>query len=269
LKRIIAIGVIIISHWAMGVAAAESSIDIWTTLLKPKYFPDAILIEGSGVIELTSPYRAEDAAVTPVSVRASFPQSTGRFVKTIYMFVEGNPQPLAGIFHLTKEMGRADLAMRVRVDKYTNVRAIAVLNNGEHHMVTNFVKASGGCSAPLSADYSTAMQSIGGMKFKIIGDRNADETAVAQFMLSHPNVTGMQKDQKTQLIRPAHYVESVEIFFNDTHVMTAQTGFSISADPSFRFFFKPVKGGKIRAIASDSKGNSWTQTFDVEAGRSL
>ena len=57
------------------------------------------------------------------------------------MFVDANPQPLVGVFHLTPEMGRADLAMRVRVDKYTNVRAIAVLNTGEHHMATNFVKA--------------------------------------------------------------------------------------------------------------------------------
>lgn len=251
------------------VVANQSPIDIWASLLKPKYFPDVTLIEGSGVIELKSPYRAEDATVTPISVHAGFPQSSERFIETIYMFVEGNPQPLAGIFHLTKAMGRADLAMRVRVDKYTNVRAIAVLDNGEHHMVTNFVKAHGGCSAPLAADYSRAMQSIGEMKFKILGDRNQDDTAVAQFMLSHPNVTGMQKDQKTQLIRPAHYVEFVEIYFNDTHVMTAETGFSISADPSFRFFFKPVSGGEIRAKASDSKGHSWEQTFNVQGGKDL
>ena len=255
--------------WAVDLSAAQSPIDVWASLLKPKYFPDITLIEGGGVIELMSPYRAEDAAVTPISVRASFPQSENRFVETIYMFVEANPQPLAGIFHLTKEMGRADLAMRVRIDQYTNVRAIAVLNNGEHHMVTNFVKAQGGCSAPLAADYSRAMQSIGKMKFKIVGDRNTDETAVAQFMLSHPNVTGMQKDQKTQLIRPAHYVESVEIYFNDRHVLTAETGFSISADPSFRFFFKPETGGHVRAKVSDSKGNSWTQTFDVQGERNL
>ena len=71
-------------------------------------------------------------------------------------------------------MGRADLAMRIRVDKYTNVRAIAVLNNGEHHMVTNFVKAQGGCSAPLAADYKRAMEKLGDMKFKTVGDINED-----------------------------------------------------------------------------------------------
>ncbi len=199
-----------------------------------------------------------------MSITATFPQTEERFIEKIYMFVEKNPQPLVGLFHLTPDMGRADLAMRVRVDQYTNVRAIAVLNDGEHHIVTNFVKAQGGCSAPLAADFDAAMKKIGDMKFRMLGNKNEDDTIVAQFMLSHPNVTGMQKDQKTQLIRPAHFVETVKIFFNDKHVMTAETGFSVSADPSFRFFFRPRGGGVLRAEVSDSKGNAWKRNFPVD-----
>lgn len=251
--------------FAANAGANQSEVSIWDSFLKPKYFPDAKLLENGGVIELKTPYRAEDASVTPVSITAEFPQSPTRYIETIYMFVDKNPQPLVGIFHLTPAMGRADLAMRVRVDQYTNVRAIAVLNNGEHHMVTNFVKAQGGCSAPLAADFAAAMETIGEMKFRTMGEPNDDRTLVGQFMLSHPNVTGMQKDQKTQLIRPAHYVETVKIYYNDKHIMTAETGFSISADPSFRFFFRPEGGGKLRAEVHDSKGNSWQQTFSVDA----
>ena len=242
----------------------QSKVDVWQAFLKPKYFENVEFIEDGNVIELKTPYRAEDASVTPVSIKATFPQSDERSIDKIYMFVDENPQPLVGVFHLTKEMGRADLAMRVRVDKYTNVRAIAVLNNGEHHMVTNFVKAQGGCSAPLAADYARAMERLGDMKFKTVGDLNEDRTMVGQFLLSHPNVTGMQKDQKTQLIRPAHYVEKIKIFYNGTHIMTAETGFSVSADPSFRFFFKPEEGGELTAEVVDSKGNEWTQKFSVE-----
>ncbi|MFT4580346.1 MAG: sulfur-oxidizing protein SoxY [Gammaproteobacteria bacterium] len=245
--------------------AQSSPIDIWETLLRPAYFPEIALIENSNVITLKTPYRAEDATVTPLSIKASFSQSSSRFIDKIYLFVEQNPQPLVGIFHLTSAMGRADLAMRIRVDKYSNVRAVAVLDNGEHHLVTNFVKAQGGCSAPLAADFAKAMQSIGNMKFRLLGDKQVDSTMLAQFMLSHPNITGMQKDQKTQLIRPAHYVETVKIYFNNEHILTANTGFSISSDPSFRFFFKPEGGGEIRAEVVDSKGNEWKQTFMVES----
>lgn len=257
--------VVICSLYLGAVDANQSKIDVWETLLKPKYFPDTVFNEAGSVIELRTPYRAEDASVTPVSITAKFPQTDRRFIEKIYMFVDENPQPLVGVFHLTPSMGRADLAMRVRIDKYTNVRAVAVLNSGEHHIVSNFVKAQGGCSAPLAADFATAMENIGVMKFRLLGEINPDDTVVGQFMLSHPNVTGMQKDQKTQLIRPAHYVKTVKIFFNDEHVLTAETGFSISADPSFRFFFRPHGGGELRAEVSDSKGNAWTQTFAVDA----
>lgn len=244
--------------------AQQSKVDIWEAFLKPKYFENVEIIEDTDVIVLKTPYRAEDAAVTPVSIKAAFPQTDERSIDKIYMFVDENPQPLVGIFHLTKDMGRADLAMRIRVDKYTNVRAIAVLNNGEHHMVTNFVKAQGGCSAPLAADYARALDNLGNMKFKTVGDLNEDRTMVGQFLLSHPNVTGMQKDQKTQLFRPAHYVEKIKIFYNDKHIMTAETGFSVSSDPSFRFFFKPLDGGELRAEVIDSKGNEWTEKFPVK-----
>lgn len=249
---------------SLPVAALEQSpVDVWATMLKPHYFADAQLVEGRSVIDMKTPYRAEDAAFTPVSITAAFPQTEARFIETIYVFVEKNPQPLVGVFHLTQAMGRADLAMRVRVDQYTNIRAVAVLNNGEHHLVTNFVKAQGGCSAPAASDFDKAMARIGSMKFRAVADEQRADLMIGQFMLSHPNVTGMQKDQKTQLIRPEHYVKTIRIYEGDTLLMTAETGFSVSEDPSFRFFFKPNGAGQLRAEVVDSKGLSWSETFEL------
>jgi len=248
-----------------AVAAQQSPVDVWATFLKPKYFKDVTLIEDDTVITLRTPYRAEDAAFTPVTIKAQFPQTPERYVERIYIVVDNNPEPLAGVFHLTPESGRADLALRLRIDSYTNVRAIAVLNDGEHHMVTNFVKAQGGCSAPLGSDYQAAMERLGQMNFRTVGSRTPEDALVGQLMLSHPNVTGMQKDQKTQLIRPAHFVKSVKLFYNDTLIMTAETGISISEDPSFRFFFRPHDGGELRAEVVDSEGREFRHTFKVDA----
>ncbi|MCC7120442.1 MAG: thiosulfate oxidation carrier complex protein SoxZ, partial [Gammaproteobacteria bacterium] len=72
-------------------------------------------------------------------------------------------------------------------------------------------------------------------------------------------------DQKTQLIRPAHYVKAIKLYFNDRLIMTAETGISISEDPSFRFFFKPTGDGELRADVVDSKGMEWTHSFKVGA----
>ncbi|MGE0486077.1 MAG: quinoprotein dehydrogenase-associated SoxYZ-like carrier [Gammaproteobacteria bacterium] len=246
-----------------GAHAQQSAVDIWATLLKPKYFPDVELAEGRSIIDMKTPYRSEDAAYTPVSITAGIPQTAERYIEKLYVFVENNPQPLVGVFTLTPQMGRADLAMRVRVDQYTNVRAVAVLNTGEHHMVTNYVKAAGGCSAPLAADFEAAMERIGSMKFRTIGDEGDDDLLIGQFMLSHPNITGMQKDQKTQLIRPEHYVKTIRLYHGDDLLMTAETGFSVSADPSFRFFFRDTGARELRAEVVDSKGLAWEQHFDV------
>ena len=248
---------------ALAAHANQSEVDIWATLLKPNYFPDVELIEGRSIIDMKTPYRSEDAAVTPVSITAAIAQTPERYIESIYLFVERNPQPLVGLFHLTPDMGKADLAMRVRVDQYTNVRAIAKLNTGEHHMVTNFVKAQGGCSAPPASDFAKAMERIGSMKFRTIGAPAEDGLLIGQFMLSHPNVTGMQKDQKTQLIRPAHYVKTIKLYQGERLIMTAETGFSVSEDPSFRFFFKHAGDGQIRAEVVDSKGGEWSKAFDL------
>ncbi|MGR8921859.1 MAG: quinoprotein dehydrogenase-associated SoxYZ-like carrier [Gammaproteobacteria bacterium] len=248
-----------------GLATEQSEVDVWETLLKPTYFGDTRLVEGQSVISMKTPYRSEDAAFTPVSIKAGIAQTPERFIEKIYLFVERNPQPLVGVFELTPAMGRADLAMRVRIDQYTNVRAVAVLNTGEHHLTTNFVKASGGCSAPLAADFKAAMERIGSMKFRATPSEQADELMIGQFLLSHPNITGMQKDQKTQLIRPEHYVKSIKLYQGDTLLMTAETGFSVSADPSFRFFFRDNGAGELRAEVVDSKGMSWEKHFDLES----
>lgn len=255
------VGLFVVDAHCAG--ANESDIDVWATFLKPKYFGDAELIEGRSVIDMKTPYRAEDSAFTPVSITAGMEQTPERFIQKIYLFVEKNPQPLVGVFNLTPEMGRADLAMRVRVDKYTNVHAIAVMNNGEHHKVTNFVKAQGGCSAPLAADFAAAMDRIGDMKFRAVQSKQEEDLLVGQFLLSHPNITGMQKDQKTQLIRPEHYVKTIRLYQGDTLIMTAETGFSVSADPSFRFFFKPNGAGELRAEVEDSKGLNWEKNFPI------
>lgn len=244
--------------------AEQSAISVWDAFLKDKYFKDVNIIEDKTVIDMTTPYRAEDAALTPVSITAKIPQTAERYIKDIYLIIDQNPQPLAAIFHTTMEMGKADLAMRIRIDKYTNVRAIAVLNNSEHHMVVNYVKASGGCSDPFGGDIYEALKTAGKMKFRTVGEVLADQTEVGQFSVSHPNFTGMSINQHTGNIVPAHYVNRLKLTYNDKVIMSAETGISISVDPSYRFFFRPGQGGKLKAEVEDSKGGKYVEEFDVK-----
>jgi sulfur-oxidizing protein SoxY len=250
----------------VAVAAQQSTLDVWTTLLKPHHFGDVEVIEDRTVIDLVTPYRAEDAAVTPVHIKAMIPQTAERYIKTIYLFVDKNPEPLVGIFEFTEEVGRADLALRIRVDKYTDVRAVAVLNDGAHHMVANFVKAQGGCAIPLSIDYNAAMANIGQVQLKLLSPEEPDDGIVTQLRVRHPNLTGMQMDYKIYAVRPAHYVQKISVFLDGRPLMTAETGISVSEDPSFRFFLKPRAEGELTAEITDSKGTTWSESIAVGVG---
>ncbi len=244
--------------------AQQSAADTWSSLLKPHYFKDVTIVEDKTVFDLLTPYRAEDAAVTPVRIKAAIPQTPARHIRTIYLFVDQNPEPLVGRFDFTPRSGRADLALRVRIDRYTNVRAVAVLNTGEHHMVTNFVKAQGGCAAPLATDYGAAMKHLGEMQIRTLGGgkERGDEIAT-QLMIRHPNITGMQMDYRIYAVRPAHYVKKVRVMLDGESILTAETGISVSEDPSFRFFLRAREGAKLTAEVTDSKGRHWTRTLDV------
>ena len=240
----------------------QSPIEPWDALLRPHDFPDIPIIEDNTVIALNAPYRAEDAAMTPVRIKAQFAQTPARYIETIHLYVDHNPEPRAGIFRFTPTSGRADLALRLRIDRYTHVRAIAVLNTGEHHMASAFVKAQGGCAIPVAIDYNKAMAGLGQMQLHARG-AGAEDDIATQLRVRHPNFTGMQMDFRIYAVRPAHYVKTIRVSLNGTPVMSAETGISISEDPSFRFFFRPGGAQALRAEVVDSKGLSWRETFKI------
>lgn len=251
-----------------GVAGAtgdQSEVDLWATLLKPRYFQDRPIDVGTGVVELRVPVRAEDSGVVPVSINAKIPQTPEHYIRTLYVFIDKNPKPLAGVFHLTPALGRADLAMRLRINEFTFVRVVAETSDGTLHMHEGFTRASGGCSEPPPfLKLKEARARIGEMRFHAHEKTPGDDVALGQLIISHPNITGLQLDQRTRAFIPAEYVTKIEISFNGEHIMTAETDISISEDPSFRFFFRPRAGGTIEARMTDSKGRSFTRSFPVD-----
>jgi sulfur-oxidizing protein SoxY len=248
---------------ARPLAAQQSPVEIWDALLKPHHFPGIEIVEDATVIDLSAPYRSEDAAVTPIRIEAKIPQTAERYIETIHLFVDANPEPKVGTFHFTPTTGRADLALRIRIDKYTDVRAVAVLNTGEHHMAKRYVKAQGGCAIPIAIDYKQAIAGLGKIQLRSLAGPADAGGLPTQLRVRHPNFTGMQMDYKIYAIRPAHYVKTIRILLNGEPVMTAETGISVSEDPSFRFFLEPRSSGELTAEISDSKGNSWSETIPL------
>ncbi len=238
---------------------------LWTGGMKQAYFGDRPIVQSDELIVLDVPKRAQDAALVPVSITAQVPQTDERYIKTVYLIIDKNPGALAGKFHFTPNSGRADLEFRVRVDAYSPVRAIAELNSGELYMSRRFIKASGGCSAPAGSDLDAAMARLGRIKLKTHSDARIDNATPAQLMISHPNLNGLQMDQLTRLYAPAHFVRHIKVSFDGNEVFSAETGFGISENPSFRFYFVPRGDGELTAEVVDTKELQFSQTLQVSA----
>ena len=250
-----------------GTAVADSEEDsVWLGGLRATYFGDRPIVQSDDVIELEAPERAENAAVVPIRIKARIPQTDERYIKTITLIIDMNPGQLAGRFHFTPKNGRADLGLRMRVNAYGPVRAIAETNDGKLFMSRRFVKASGGCSAASGTDIDAAKRRMGKMKFKTDKPVLPGEPLAVQLRVSHPNLTGLQMDQVTQLYAMAHYVEKVTISFDGQTVFSAETGFSLSENPSFRFYFVPESAGELHAEVIDTEGLRFTGQYAVIPG---
>jgi sulfur-oxidizing protein SoxY len=259
----------------MAAIAAEDE-KVWNNVLKPEYFAQQAIEESNGVIELEAPMRAEDPALVPFKIVSKIKQTKDNYIKRILVLVDNNPFPFVGDFDFTPESGKADVAMRIRVNSNSNIRAIAEMNDGKLIMTKKFVKASGGCSAPIGANLDEAMSRLGKMKFRLEDEVKIGEPNQVQLMISHPNITGMQMDQITRFVKKSHFVKDVKVTFNGKPVFIAKTDIAISSDPNFRFYFVPDKAGELKAEVTDtscelptkrdvcSKGNTFTETFKVQ-----
>jgi sulfur-oxidizing protein SoxY len=227
---------------------------IWQKVRASLFQARPIATATDDVISLDAPLRAEDAAIVPISIKTRYPQSPERYIDKIYLIIDNNPSPISAIFKFTPHSGRADIETRVRIDEYTQVRAIAETNDGELHMATRFVKASGGCSAPPGKDAQAALATLGRMKFRVEGDATGKQAGpvLAQLMISHPNNSGLAMDQVSRLFTPAHFVRQVNITYAGQPVMSADIDFSISENPNFRFYFLPRGEGELKAEVLDS-----------------
>ena len=205
------------------------------------------------MITLETPKRAEDAAIVPIAIRAAFPQSSQRAIQTIWLFVDNNPSPIAGVFQFAQESGRADIETRIRVEEYTYVRAVARTSDGRLHMAANYVKASGGCSAPAGKDAAAARANLGKMKLRVDDGALPGQPSRAQLMVSHPNDSGLALDQITRTYAQPHFVRRVEVSYAGKPVLIADVDFSISENPNFRFYFTPGNGGELDAKVVDNQ----------------
>jgi sulfur-oxidizing protein SoxY len=251
---------------ACGWAAAAAEPDPWPELAQA-FFKDRPLVDGSGLIAIDMPDRAEDAAIVPVTLRATLPPGDARRVEAFTLVIDENPAPLAAVFNIGPRAVVSAISTRVRVNSYTNVHAVAELSDGKLYVVKTYVKASGGCSAP--AAKNADQPGLGQLRFRQFtpaGD--SGKAREAQVMVRHPNNSGLQMDQVTRLYTPAYFVQGVKVWQGDEPLLAMEGSIAISEDPNIRFTFAPNGTAPFRVEVIDTKdrvfNGAWPfQAFDM------
>jgi sulfur-oxidizing protein SoxY len=245
--------------------AAETN-DPWPGLVQD-IFNNRPMNDGSDVIGIEMPARAEDAAIVPVTMRTKLSPEDSRQVVSITLVIDQNPAPMAAKFQLGPDARVSEISTRVRVNNYTDVHAVAELSDGKLYMAKTYVKASGGCSAPAAKNADEAKGRLGQMRYRQFakaGEGPASGVREAQIMIGHPNNSGLQMDQVTHLYVPAYFVNELRLWQDDSLVLTMEGGISISEDPNIRFTYVSNGAKRFRAEAKDTNGHVFQREWKVD-----
>ena len=131
---------------------AAEPYDPWPGLVQD-VFNNRPMSDGSDVIGIEMPYRAEDAAIVPVTLKSKLAPDDSRYVRTITLVIDQNPAPMAAKFELGPDARVSEISTRVRVNNYTDVHAVA----GDFvapHYVRFTVNDKPGILAQITAAYS-------------------------------------------------------------------------------------------------------------------
>jgi len=235
--------------------------------LQAAIFEGRPVVDGNGLVALEAPKRALDAALVPIAVTTA----SGSNVTALTVVIDDNPGPLAAKVTYGPRGDPSRLELRVRVNQYTLMHAVAETSDGALHKTAQFVKAAGGCSAPVGANEAESLAEIGRMKLRLGGKVIAGQAVDAQLLIRHPNYNGMQMDQLTRLYTPMRFVQQVEITLNGERVLALEGDISLSTDPAIGFRFIPRAEdlpGKLKVVVRDSDNATFEQSFDVPAGGS-
>ena len=196
----------------------------WQNMRGNLYGTREISEMGDELMSIEAPASTPDPAATPVVVR--FGKELAGKVRQVRVIIDNNPSPLAATMDLKSGLPVDEIDLRVRIDRFTSVRAIAETQDGHLQMRSAWVNASGGCSAPPSAAQGGT---LGQIRFR----PSADDKAL-QISIRHPNNSGFQIDPRSGDPIPPHFISRIRLIAAGQTVLDADTGISLSENPTLR-----------------------------------
>lgn len=214
---------------------------VWPAM-RPQFYGRRDIGEvGDQLMSIEAPAATPDPSATPVVLR--FGGALEGKVKQVRVIIDNNPSPLVTTMDLKEGLPVNEIDLRVRIDRFTSVRAIAETTDGKLEMRSTWVNASGGCSAPPSAAQGGT---LGQIRFRPSGDAKS-----LQISIRHPNNSGFQIDPRTGDAIPPHFVSHIRLSAGGETLMEADTGISLSENPTLRIASSRSLSSPITVEATD------------------
>lgn len=243
------------------------SAEIWNSFKADIFGARPIEMAELGALQVIAPKRAQDAGLVPVDIQFN-PGAAKDKIVAVTLIVDVNPSPLAAVFRIGEGSGVSRISLRLRVNDYSVVRAIAETAGGKLLMAETYVKATGGCSAPAVRNPQEAKATMGVMKLRQFppeAGAPANGKRELQLMIRHPNHSGFQMDQLTRYYIPPHFINKVNLSQDGLTILSMEGGISISEDPNFRFDYLIRSASPLKAEAVDTEGNVFSSEWPLEA----
>ena len=245
----------VLSLFAASTATADielsASSGAWQSLRSGFYGSKEIGEVDEKLMSLVAPASTPDPTATPVVIR--FGSDAAGKVKQVRLIIDHNPSPVAATMQLESGVPIDEIEMRVRIDRATSVRAVAELADGSLEMRSAWVNASGGCSAPPSAAGAGV---LGDIRFRPTADGKA-----LQVGIRHPNNSGFQIDPLSGDPIPPHFVLHVRVQSGGKTLLDADTGISLSENPTLRIASAQGLSAPVTLEAIDSKNQHFEATW--------
>jgi sulfur-oxidizing protein SoxY len=229
--------------------------------IRTSIFGDKAVTPTDTLVKVDAPARALDAALVPITL--TMPEADK--VAGVSLVIDDNPSPYAANITFGPAADPSEIKLRVRVNNYTNVHAVVRTKDGGLFETTKFVKASGGCSAPMGMSDEEAMKGMGDMRMKFAEGAPGAKSTEATLMIRHPNFSGMQMNQVTRDYTPARYIQKVVVSQGGRNILTLDGDISIASNPVINFAFLPEGQAPVTVVASDNQDGRWEHSFPVPA----
>ena len=214
----------------------------WAGYLHHQLYGDREIGEvDENLMRLDGPANTPDPASTPLSLH--FGKDAAGRIKQVRLIIDNNPSPLATTMNLKPGVPINEINLRVRVDRFTSVRAIAEMTDGRLEMRSTWINAAGGCSAPPAP--------MGNGQPGEIRFRPSDDGKSLQVSVRHPNSSGFQIDPVSGDAIPPHYIRHIKLSMAGETILEADTGISIAENPSVRISSETALAGPVIFEADD------------------